>query len=151
VSFGYPLHLLPTGDSADGDVLTPHAVAHDGHDDRLCCPSVQSPVRGAKGDDETRTLSLRPHLISRQEENAPFATRVGEPDRPNPFVTRGVGERLMGRGAQASSDRSSRRSSCAFKATITVEVLISSAPSAIGNVNPIGVSTPAASGMATML
>jgi hypothetical protein len=55
------------------------------------------------------------------------------------------------RGQPTTSRSWTRRSSWALSATTTVEVLISTAPRAIGSTNPQGTSTPAASGIATRL
>lgn len=51
----------------------------------------------------------------------------------------------------APGRRSRRRSNWALRATTMVETLISSAPAAGARVNPIGASTPAASGIASTL
>lgn len=69
-----------------------------------------------------------------------------------------TGHPLDGAAVRAGAARGSsrpcsftRRSSCAFRATTTVEALIRTAPRAMGRTNPTGARTPAASGMATML
>src|SRR5699024_12404865 len=51
----------------------------------------------------------------------------------------------------AAGVRSSRRNSWALRATTTVEADIRIAPTLIGNTNPMGANTPAASGTAAIL
>src|SRR5699024_12047265 len=54
-------------------------------------------------------------------------------------------------GSSRSGSRSMRRSNPAFRATITVDADMRSAPTLIGMTNPMGASTPAASGTAMRL